>query len=765
MRYLCCCPRLIHWFEGFQRLEVNEDVPPLSQNVPQESLVEYKDITQRFTEEAETLAIGQLVQDPNFTLLEAVGALEIMDPKMDSGLMPAITEEHFNVIASRSAQEIIGIMDQLLSYEMAWHSGNALSQTVLISLYIDKLLESSPVDLNHAIFYTEQPLNQSKHDFVLLNVLRGYCLGVIKSCFLVNNTIKSQYVLEIQEEDFVTTTYNISLLDDVQPAEICQEIENSLQLLDDISHQRLWSEELHTALKYRLSHRLSMLRNFSMSVQDYGAYIDTPLEPWESCLELSKRVEETHPFGKPVEEAFSTNVLRKLATTVPPRPKAEMQFTEAIGDLKRMCAEMTEIVKILQYVSPGNILTFLLRFNGRKLQPCTYVRVMLQCLLVQNWAVVGKVPIKEYVIADLKELCCPLPKLLDPNNDLAEAPQSPEYNIMKRVNWFTDKASNLMLGLFQKLCMNRPRVRRTLCHILLDWDAFQSEAEDVDTELHQYTHEEPLRSGDSETYSYPLSSWVFYYKLRIMEWIVLLGFELEIYQPYEFAGMYWVAQHYIRTRLHHLERIRTHVVHQGNFQVLEEWRKEQQETMAYLMFLSLEASAQHDLIVALTNTHRILLIMDLITTHPQPYGADELRFMLRMKPFQSINVPEPFTWDYVPWTYFQPQKYKEEDEQDLALDKQESIEEAHQSIADARKHYELLNKMRINVSRAVLCEDMYRESLKDVLRSCIATSISLSVLKKSIENGDPRPDSLEIKIESERYHAWFPVPVVGVKKG
>jgi len=40
-------------------------------------------------------------------------------------------------------------------------------------------------------------------------------------------------------------------------------------------------------------------------------------------------------------------------------------------------------------------------------------------------------------------------------------------------------------------------------------------------------------------FSFPLSSWAYYHKLRQMEWIVQLGFELEVYQPDELAGMYW----------------------------------------------------------------------------------------------------------------------------------------------------------------------------------------------------------------------------------
>jgi len=49
-------------------------------------------------------------------------------------------------------------------------------------------------------------------------------------------------------------------------------------------------------------------------------------------------------------------------------------------------------------------------------------------------------PIKEYVIEDVKELCCPLPKLLDSENSAAEHPLSAEFNITKRMSWFVDRA-------------------------------------------------------------------------------------------------------------------------------------------------------------------------------------------------------------------------------------------------------------------------------------------------------------------------------------
>lgn len=49
--------------------------------------------------------------------------------------------------------------------------------------------------------------------------------------------------------------------------------------------------------------------------------------------------------------------------------------------------------------------------------------------------------------------------------------------------------------------------------------------------------------------------------------------------------------------------------------------------------------------------------------------------MLRMKPFQSITVPEAFDWDSVPWEYFQPQKEREEAEAEGGIDEEQLAED------------------------------------------------------------------------------------------
>ena len=77
------------------------------------------------------------------------------------------------------------------------------------------------------------------------------------------------------------------------------------------------------------------------------------------------------------------------------------------------------------------------------------------------------------------------------------------------------------------------------CFTIFKPNAEIYQAEEYDTELRSYTGEEPMVAGSQEIWSFPLSSWAYYQKLRQMEWIVQMGFELHIYQPAELAGMYW----------------------------------------------------------------------------------------------------------------------------------------------------------------------------------------------------------------------------------
>lgn len=155
-----------------------------------------------------------------------------MDPKMDSGfLQPGETlEDDYDTSISLLPEELIGIMDQLLCYEMAWHTGYPLSQTLFTSVYIDKLLWPEPKTLEQSQFYPSD-LTLEPSSRALLQVLRAYCLALIKGCDFVIAKITSRDYFE--EEDFCTQTYNRVLFVSTPIDVFLRELDAAVEVMEE----------------------------------------------------------------------------------------------------------------------------------------------------------------------------------------------------------------------------------------------------------------------------------------------------------------------------------------------------------------------------------------------------------------------------------------------------------------------------------------------------------------------------------------------------
>jgi len=65
------------------------------------------------------LKVGQVIRAPDFSFLDALAALEILDPKTDSGMVMT-EEDDFDItcIQSLLPEEVVWIIDQLLAREV-----------------------------------------------------------------------------------------------------------------------------------------------------------------------------------------------------------------------------------------------------------------------------------------------------------------------------------------------------------------------------------------------------------------------------------------------------------------------------------------------------------------------------------------------------------------------------------------------------------------------------------------------------------------------
>ncbi|RAL15298.1 N-alpha-acetyltransferase 35, NatC auxiliary subunit [Aspergillus homomorphus CBS 101889] len=741
-----------------------------------------RDITDDFTTAASKLRTGQLVKDEYFTLFEAVGALEIMDSKMDSGYLgPGETnaqalEDDYDLMRELAPEEVLGIMDELLCHEMAWHMGHPLSQTLFTSLYLDRLLWPVPKTLEDAHFLRGQSQINQEVPEIVHTVLRAYCLALVKSCDFVHARVTTEYYFE--EEDFVTQLYNRTLLSQFDSKQFYDLLDRAVRWIDE--QTGIVSEKVAKAIKARLLFRREFLWGLEQDIE----VIETRFaEQFRNCLSHLDFLSESTVLGREVPESFSWKIQRKLASTVPPRPMVKISFEDALAHLKRLCQDAVDLLEILDYRGPYNLKVLIWTLLSRKPQPSVYIRSLVQSLIVSNRTILGAVPAKQFLYDELEQIVLPSSILLQASADEIEVPSDPRFQIAQHMDVFTKRFSQPFVDTFRSACLNRCRIRRTVCHTLVDWDNLQMEAEDLDEQLRALSNEPPLKLANGDTtYSYPLSSWAYHHKLSQFRLILQLGFELSIYSPEELPGMYWYLSHICSTHLGHIDRIRTFTVatakrnltdlaakKRGAFErhtVLQRSIRLLERLTTQIVAVDAFAISLHALYVLLAR-HCILPT----TSSAQAYSSDRLRYEIRMKPFLQIALPE-----LVPYDEYRREAILEGDSDDTVL------ERATKAISEARKAWEatLANGAFIHDSDekhspALAIEDDWKRDIKDTMRACIGASIAIETVKKALRaqaesrkrEGEPQsfqPVHLRVAIpevgSKARWHDWWVVPQV-----
>lgn len=73
--------------------------------------------------------------------------------------------------------------------------GYPLSQTLLTNVYVEALSMPDPANINEATFVRGP--NSKNASNTMLEVLRAYCLGLLKACGYVNMRVKSEHYYEV----------------------------------------------------------------------------------------------------------------------------------------------------------------------------------------------------------------------------------------------------------------------------------------------------------------------------------------------------------------------------------------------------------------------------------------------------------------------------------------------------------------------------------------------------------------------------------------
>jgi N-alpha-acetyltransferase 35, NatC auxiliary subunit len=391
--------------------------------------------------------------------------------------------------------------------------------------------------------------------------------------------------------------------------------------------------------------------------------------------------------------------------------------------------------------------TFALLFSFQKPQPLIFVRCLLQSFIWDDMVFVGNKSIRNVLDDDFSIMVLPCSQLLDRANDDVEAPVDPRFTVSKTMERFRQNAAQPFLDLLRTLCQNRCRVRRMLVHVVTSWDSLQVTADEADQTLQTAMKEQPvllsaIGEDPTEGYGLPLSSWTYFHKLRQMEWMVQLGFELEVYQPDELAGMYWYLNHLAKQRAQHVERIKSFLI-----SAINSARRPNMPTnpafipsLAFVRLAILDAAVTWELADALSCLYTCLRRSNLAAVPDRPYSTDELRHELRMRPWSAVGIPELPSSDH----------FREGAEQPGAPTL-EVLGYAAKAVAGARRGFETLAKLSAEESFSVGCHARWVQAAKDGLKSSIAAGIAVAALVVI-----PKP--------GKAYHAWWIVPSITAAK-
>ena len=157
------------------------------------------------------------MHDNMFGLFEGMSAVEMMDPKMDAGMMCNKTKRKvLNLqqaleaktlkVADFLPSELSGIIDDTFACFVTWLEGHSLAQTVFINLYMHDPSGS-----------------------VADPTLKAFCIGMLKVVDLVREQVNRASVFE--EEDFQSMTYSFKLaydLTEVQVTAMLRDVEEEL---------------------------------------------------------------------------------------------------------------------------------------------------------------------------------------------------------------------------------------------------------------------------------------------------------------------------------------------------------------------------------------------------------------------------------------------------------------------------------------------------------------------------------------------------------
>jgi hypothetical protein len=474
---------------------------------------------------ADEMKLGDLLAGRSFDLQDAMSALEMMDPQMDTGMKAAASTEAEAPIPTAPdelpAPLLVGLLDDVLCAEHGWYRGLTLAQTV----YAVEWMQCAP-ELAHL------PTRAS-----LLATARA--VAAARSIILRADTH--------EEEDFAGTVNGLKLHDkivDVDVAALLNAAEEQCAVAlkaARAAHAEATAGGAAAEAEAEAAAAVAAAEAVLCRVRFRRGYCCALLHmarPSAKALEMAKRMlkmadEQLAAMASSIEigtprselaDLLDGRAVRKRLGAAPAKKPAWLPRAEGIAASKTLLAELRHICSVSEASDDyDGIVRWVDDLAGLP-RPGPHVLTRSAAQLIG-------------VSEDPRQACGLRPPMIELIASAVstygglEAPLARELLTLPPVHDLLQQLAQGELSRLRLRNINRGRQRRRLRHYLADWAPLQELAETVDTQLQQAGYLEPGVG--------PYGAWCLHRTLRDMIAFIMLGFELELFAPCEFGFAYW----------------------------------------------------------------------------------------------------------------------------------------------------------------------------------------------------------------------------------
>ncbi len=486
----------------------------------QDAEPEWVDATAVFSQAQRELEVGEMIHLESFSLFASMSAIELMDPKMDIGCGKFRDVSSITIPHVLTEQQIIAVMDELMACEMTWLNTHTLPQTVFSCLYHLRISDARQIEL--------------------LSYMRLQ-LGTMR---LVLDIVKAEQIAE--EEDFICWTYGFRLpsLTESKANQVWLDVSRHLSKKTEAEDEH--DQVLGTAILNRLRFRLLFFRVITVLYDSSCSRIGTCLPILAEMQELlpSLRESKANPgdVAEFIKSIFDASVNRHLMTNTPPRTVPILTIDEAFDKISRLLTELTALCHLRKSVLPRtqdsdarnsetdsqysfhSALHALSTFSARY-SPCILTRSIMKRMLLNED---GFFSIRNASVTNML--------LTDIGINPAIVPEALRLQ--------AESLARFAKNFVWSMSRNRGRQRRHLIKSLATWDRAVEVCFPRASGANGETVEKEPTSAPgltSEVYcgKTPLQLVCHEISARMTAYHLLLGFECDLYLPYEYATVYF----------------------------------------------------------------------------------------------------------------------------------------------------------------------------------------------------------------------------------